>query len=101
MLAYALCILLGIALAVILGRLLLALVRLVLGAVGVALAGRVVLLLDDRLATPEWSGAMIVGALAGLTVIVLGYVWIHNALVDADLRRQLERDRQQAAARRI
>ena len=79
-------------------------VRLLAGALGLAVlavATRVLLMIEPRLSESSWHGAVFVGAVAGLVVILLGYTWIHNALVDADLARQIERDRQQAKARKI
>ena len=41
------------------------------------------------------------GAFGATVILIAGYRLIHNWLVDADLARQIERDKQQAAARRI
>lgn len=70
-------------------------------ALGVAFAGRVAILIDGRLAERDWAGPLILGGFGAFVVLLLGYRQIHNMLVDADLRRQIERDKQQSAARRI
>lgn len=64
-----------------------------------ALAFRFISTLD--LPSSWWTGAAGGFVLGFLLIGVLLYAFIHNALVDADLRRQIERDKQQAQARRI
>jgi len=73
------------------------LLRIAVLVIGFAFASRVALLLTPDV---DWS-PIAVGAFGTAVILVAGYRVIHNALVDADLRRQIERDRQQAAARRI
>lgn len=57
-------------------------------------------LLLPELSALDWSGSVLSGSVAAV-VMLFGYRLIHNALVDADLRRQIERDKAQSAGRRI
>ena len=68
--------------------------------VGVAFAVRLVLWLLPELSAIDWSGSVLSVSVVAV-VMLFGYRLIHNALVDADLRRQIERDKAQAAGRRI
>lgn len=82
-------------------RQLLTLLAWLAGGVLLYFALRVALMVDDRLASPAWAGAAIVGACVAVGVLWFGYTRIHNALVEADLSRQIERDKAQAQARKI
>ena len=101
MLLYAAIFALGIVAALTLRRVLAVLLRGAAMIGGVVIAGRVALLVDGRLADRDWLAPLILGGFGAGVVMLLVYRQIHNWLVDADLQRQLERDRQQAAARRI
>jgi hypothetical protein len=78
--------------------------RLLLGAVLIvvfAALGRAVLLLEPRMGDGDLLAPMVAGGFGMAVVGMLFYRQIHNWLVDADLRRTIERDKAQAAARRI
>jgi hypothetical protein len=99
---YALLFAAGIIAARVLWRPLAALLRGLGITIGVLLAGRLALLADARLAEPSWSMGALVGGVVGFVVIgLLCYALIYHAIIAADLRRAIERDKQQAQARRL
>lgn len=88
---YALLFILGAIVMLALRRFLAAILRGVLLIVGVVLGGRLALMADERLAQSGYIGAVIVGTIAALVVIVLGFTFIHNTFVNARRRSAHER----------
>jgi len=101
MLTYALIFIAGGVAFVVFWRLIARLLTFAVSAALLAVVVRGVLLLEPRITEQAHIAPMVAGGMGAFVVGVLFYRFIYNALIDADLRRQIERDRQQAAARRI
>lgn len=96
---YAIIFVVGALAMLMLRRLFVILIRGTLMIVGVALAGRLALMVDGQ---PNWlTGGLIGGVVAFVIVGVLSYVFIYHALIAADEQRDIDRAHETAKRRRL
>lgn len=101
MLTYALIFIAGGVAFVVFWRLIVRLLTFAAGLALLAVVVRGVLAIEPRLSEQSHVAPMVAGGFGAFVVGMVFYRVIYNALVDADLRRTIERDRAQANARRI